>query len=140
MTPEQTVTVLAKCAAFDRRTVGRADVLAWHEVLSDLDFAVALEAVKRWYTNNRDWIMPSDVRALAVEIRRERHRDALDAPPTDTGPLTDRSAEIQAFIAGVRSSLPKGDPGALRHGHSRWRANRERLQRAQDRNRGRASA
>ena len=139
MTPEETARVLAKCAAFDRRTVGRADVLAWHEVLGGLDVGDALAAVTRGYATNRDWIMPSDVVSHAADIRRERvrrerHAAALEgAPATDSRPLTDRSPEIQAFVRKVRDGLPPGDPDSLRHGHRHWRqvaATRQRQARA----------
>lgn len=72
MTPDQTATVLAKCAAVDQRTIGRADVLAWHELVGHLDHADALEAVKRWYGTHRDRIMPSDLLDEAKAIRKER--------------------------------------------------------------------
>lgn len=54
--------LLAYIAAFDKRTVGTADVLAWHDVLSDLSFDAAKEAVRRWYADNDGMIMPANVR------------------------------------------------------------------------------
>lgn len=72
MTPEETAAVLAKCAAVDQRTVGRADVLAWHEILERFEMPDCHEAVKRWYSTHRERIMPSDVVALVKEIRSER--------------------------------------------------------------------
>ena len=38
MTPSQTAELLGLCAAFDRRTIGKADVLAWQTVLGDIEF------------------------------------------------------------------------------------------------------
>jgi hypothetical protein len=54
--------LLAYIAAFDKRTVGAADVLAWHDVLGDLDFDAAKEAVRKWYADNDGMIMPAHVR------------------------------------------------------------------------------
>jgi hypothetical protein len=137
MTPEETATVLAKCAAVDRRTVGRADVLAWHEIIGHLDFGVGLEAVRRWYTHHRDWIMPSDVVELGNEIIRERRKaererralEAVQQAKAEYKAATDRTAEIAQFVASVRDGLEPGDSDALRYGHKRWRLNRERLRR-----------
>jgi hypothetical protein len=72
MSPEETAVLLAKCASVDQRTVGRADVLSWHELVGHLPLADALEAVKRWYSNRRDRIMPSDVIDGARAIGNER--------------------------------------------------------------------
>lgn len=60
--------LLAYMAAFDKRTIGDADVIAWHDAVGDLDFRPALEAVRRWYgiEGNR-WIMPGDVRGGCVK-------------------------------------------------------------------------
>ena len=38
--------LLAYIAAFDKRTVGAADVLAWHDVLSDLDYVRGIHSVR----------------------------------------------------------------------------------------------
>lgn len=125
MNVKEAALVLAKCQAYDRRTVGVADVKAWWEVLHDVDVTDALDAVTRHYRDRREWIMPSDVRHLAAEIDRERRRAireardaeqrALDATPPAT---TDRSREVRDA---VRAVLPPGDPDKLRWGHKHWR-------------------
>lgn len=71
MNPEQTGRLLAICAAFDRRTVGRADLLAWYRVLGDLDFAECEAAVIAHYTDRRDFVMPADIRTRVRQRRRE---------------------------------------------------------------------
>jgi hypothetical protein len=120
MTPEETARVLAKCAAFDRRTVGRADILAWHEVLSDLPVEDALQAVTAWYRERTEWVMPASVRSLALEVadqrrrvelraRIEAERIAIEAVPTE-----DRSAAVKALLAEVRDALPSVDPTKYR--------------------------
>lgn len=65
MTPADAARVLAKCATYDRRTIGVTDVGAWYEAIGDLDVESALWAVARWYGEHREWLMPSDVRDLA---------------------------------------------------------------------------
>lgn len=121
MTPGDTARVLGACALYDNRTVGVADAAAWHKVIGDLDVADAIEAVTRHYAESTDRIMPAHVRRIAVEIRRERHRIereaqerlAIEAYAAEAGRLTDRRAEIQAFVGQMRDVLPEGDREAL---------------------------
>lgn len=141
MTPEETATLLAKCAAVDRRTVGRADVLAWHEIVGHLDLGVGLEAVRRWYTEHREWIMPSDVVELGREIIRARRKVDREAAAQQALALEqadptrrDRSDDIAQLISQTRIMLPEGDQDKLRWGHRHWRQvreQRERMERAE---------
>lgn len=128
MTPEQTGDVLAKAAAFDQRTVGVSDVLAWHEAIGELDFADALAAVTRFYTMVTERrMMPGDLHQLVAEIERERRREsrlaieAAQTPETDPRPLADRSPEIREFVDQVRGVLPEGDPDKLHPRAAHWR-------------------
>jgi hypothetical protein len=126
MTPGDTARLLAKAAAFDQRTIGAADVAAWHEAVGDLDAGDALAAVTRHYQRTDQRIMPSHLRILTVEIGRERRkvlreaaeRRALDAEATEL--TTDRSAEIAAFVQQIRSGLPDSDPAVLRPRAAYW--------------------
>lgn len=81
MTPAEVAKVLAKAAAFDQRTVGEADVMAWHEILNRLEFGDALEAVTRHYTETRERLMPADVIRHARAVRDERTRAERTAAP-----------------------------------------------------------
>lgn len=62
MTIDETIDLLATCAAYDRRTVGKTDAVAWHAVVGDLPFSMAQQAVFAHYSDSREWIMPADVR------------------------------------------------------------------------------
>ncbi|HMB78079.1 MAG TPA: hypothetical protein VKN76_16910 [Kiloniellaceae bacterium] len=77
MTPEQTQAVLTKCAAYDRRTVSRTDVLAWHAIIGHQSFDACLGAVEDFYGEYSHHAMPADIRKLAV-ARSSRAR-AVDA-------------------------------------------------------------
>lgn len=72
MTHDEVAVLLAKCASVDQRTVGRADVLSWHELVGHLPLADTLDAVRRWYGARRDRIMPSDVIEGVRAIGNER--------------------------------------------------------------------
>lgn len=137
MTPAEVARMLAAVQAFDRRTVGEADVAAWHRVLVGVELADALEAVARHYGVSVEWLMPAHVRTLVAEIRRERRHAiqqavaarALEAE--QARPTRDRSAELEQLLTELRDRLPKGDPDALRHGHKKWRQADERRERAE---------
>lgn len=105
MTPEEVVDVLMKAAAFDQRTIGQADVLAWHEVIGRIDREDALTAVTRHYTESRDRIMPADVVRLVRVIREERQRPErheVRELPGRYEPDADRDARKQANLKRLR--------------------------------------
>jgi hypothetical protein len=103
MTPDETATVLAKAAAYDRRTVGRADVAAWHEALHDLDLADCLHAVTSHYQQpSPDWLMPGHIRA---HVRAQRGARPYDRPVRD----------VLALPPGQRAVPPTPGWRAARH-------------------------
>ncbi|WP_213452870.1 hypothetical protein [Rhizomonospora bruguierae] len=106
MNVAEAAAVLAKAAAFDRRTVGDADILAWHEILADVAVDDALAAVAAHYRDTRDWLMPSDVIRLARKVRAERRErsEALALPSRfEADPA--RAVRISAGLARCRDVL-----------------------------------
>ena len=96
MTPEETVDLLTVAAAFDPRTVGEGDAMAWHAVVGDLDFTDAKHAVIGHYTDTTDRIMPAHVRIRVRAMRRDRlAREVAPAPPPE---LTDTPGRYQAAL------------------------------------------
>lgn len=126
MTPADTGKVLMKVAAYDQRTVGAADIAAWHEVIGHLDLADCLNAVTTHYREQSTRAMPADIRKLALGIRdarqaRDRQTDrrlAIEAGPT----TRDRSPEVTALVKSVVDALPKVDA----HARALARARKER--------------
>jgi hypothetical protein len=113
MTPSDAAIVLALCATYDRRTIGRADATAWGRILGDAEVRDALQAVDDWYAQSRDWIMPADVIAGAKRLRDARlaaeRRAALDAQiktENNIGELHNRP--VAALTAG--QPIPIDDP------------------------------
>lgn len=129
MNLEETGAVLAKAAGFDNRTVGPANVLAWHEVLGDLNVHDCLRAITLHHRASTEYLMPAHIRRLAEDVRRDRQdqeleaerRLELEAYAATAGPLTDRSAEIQNFVHQVRDTLPEGNAEALHPRREHWR-------------------
>lgn len=125
MNVEQAGLLLAKVAGYDNRTVGDANILAWHEALSDVDFRDALQAVAAHFRGSTDYLMPVHVRRGAEAVDRDRRRTERERLEADQAI---ESAEARAFsadevsraavlIAELREKLPPGDPAKLRGEH-----------------------
>lgn len=76
MKPSEVAMILAKISAYDRRTVGEADIEAWTEALDgQVTVHDALMAVRDHFRESTDWLMPKMVIERSREIRRRRVRD-----------------------------------------------------------------
>jgi hypothetical protein len=110
MTPAQVAELLGFCAAFDRRTVGKADVLAWTTVLADVDFDAAKQAVTAHYANDTRWIMPADIRGTVRHNRADTAADiqgpGLPAEIPDADP-----DDVAAYLAAVRQQRTRAANG-----------------------------
>lgn len=102
MTPSETAAVLAKCAAYDARTIGEADVAAWHEIIGHLHVTPCLEAVAIHYREHATRAMPADIRRLATDIQA-RQRAALER------------AQRQRQIAAGRREMPRTGAAMVRY-------------------------
>lgn len=110
MTPAQTAELLAFAAAFDRRTVGKADVLAWHGVLGHLDYGAARDAVAGHYATETRWIMPADIRE---GVRHQRNVAAADfVGPGLTTEIPDANPDdVPAYLAALREQRTRAADG-----------------------------
>ena len=105
MTIEETIDLLTVAAAFDRRTIGEGDAVAWHAALGDLDFTDSREAVVAHYRERREWIMPADVRGRVRAIRDKRLNEGekfLDPPSGLDGPA------YQQWLINARRRIADG--------------------------------
>lgn len=100
MTPDETVDLLTVAAAFDQRTVGEGDAMAWHAVLGDLNFADAKQAVLGHYADTRERVMPADIRTRVLAIRARRLQDT-EIPAE---PLIALMDDPPAYLAAVRAA------------------------------------
>lgn len=107
MTPADVAELLALAAAFDSRTVGRADVAAWHAALGDLPFDDTRDALVAWYREHRERVYPSDIRAGVKRTRRDR-LERGDTEPPDADP-NDVPAYLDALRSG-RTRIADGTP------------------------------
>lgn len=138
MNLSETAELIATMAAYDQRTIGEADVIAWQTVLTDAPFQDCREAVLRYYAEHTDRIMPAHVRRIVRDIRREREAAARAtgwapgqagvpkdqaAPEVHSGgrmALSDLPAAVADLVAQVRAGLPEGDPEALYPRRAAW--------------------
>jgi hypothetical protein len=104
----ETATLLTMCAAYDRRTIGEADVRAWQAVLDDVAFADARDAVVEHYKRTRDWIMPADVRTIAKKARGDRLNRHLELVP-DADP-----DDVPAYLTALREDRMRTADGGGR--------------------------
>ncbi|WP_051814527.1 hypothetical protein RFN58_07060 [Streptomyces iakyrus] len=113
MTPAETAALLSFAAAFDRRTIGEADVLAWQTVLADIRFDPAKAAVAAHYARETRWIMPADIRQHVLTQRADTAADiqgpGLPAAIPDADP-----DDVQAYLAAVRQQRTRAADGELK--------------------------
>jgi hypothetical protein len=106
MTRSEIALLLGAVAARDQRTIGDADVLAWHEDLGDLDFADARAAVSRHYRENDKRIMPAHIRHHVRIIRSERRSQAeVRELPSRFETDGERDERIRRNVAKIRTLL-----------------------------------
>lgn len=110
MLPSQVAELLAMSSAFDSRTIGPADVAAWHAVIGDLDLDDAKAALIGWYAEHHERVMPADIRAGVKRIRRDR----LERDPNPGDPPSADPGDTVAYIDEVRAGRK-----ALADGRSR---------------------
>lgn len=63
MNIQQTTELLTRIQIIDNRKVEEATVLAWHELVGDLDFDMAVEAAKLHFRESTAYLTPAHVRA-----------------------------------------------------------------------------
>jgi len=122
MNRAETARLLGLAAAFDQRTVGDADVVAWSTVLDWVPFTDGVAAVKAHYAVEVRRVMPADVLGFARRVRRDRlDATVLPEPPAGlsaAGFVAWKQATLRAigdgsFVAPVRVELPARDVRGL---------------------------
>jgi hypothetical protein len=108
MNPQEVGQVLAVCAAFDQRTVGASDILAWLDVIGDLPCRDAMQAVKDHYRVNRERITVADIRERVVAMRRARLVNVEDIDLV--GDVDPDDPQWHRILQGRRAALMDGMP------------------------------
>lgn len=149
MNRSEAAMMLAQMQAYDQRTVGESDVIAWHALLVDAPFEDCQEAVRRHYAEQTDRIMPAHVRRLVRDIIREREvaatatgwapgqagvpKDQAMPELTDTvRALEELPASVLDLVTRVRAMLPEGSREALMPRKVAWEREHRAFVRTRD--------
>jgi hypothetical protein len=138
----ETGNALALAQAYDNRTVGEANVRAWHAILANLDAADVMAAIRTHYLTESAWIMPAHIGRIVGEIQQERAKAAREWAPGQFGvpkeqamPVLEKGARLTAddispdvvdLLSQLRASLPGAPREVLFPRQVEW----ERQQRA----------
>lgn len=106
MTKAQVARLLAVCAAFDQRTSGEEDDVAWLAAIGDLDFAEARDAVIGYYQENRERIMPSDIRQRVRDVHNARLAAVGDIEIPEE--LADKPIEARNWLQRQKDAIAAG--------------------------------
>ncbi|GAA3948138.1 hypothetical protein [Microbacterium soli] len=63
MNIQETNQLLIRIQVIDNRQIGDSTVIAWHELVGDLDYGMAVEAVKLHQRESTAYLTPAHVRA-----------------------------------------------------------------------------
>jgi len=105
MRPHEAAELLALAAAFDQRTVGEADALAWAEALGNINQADARTAVTEHYRHETRRLMPVDVLTGVRRIRSNRLAEFAEQVP-DADP-----DDVPAYLAALREQRYRAASG-----------------------------
>lgn len=132
ITFDEVARILAKCAAYDQRTVGEGDIRAWHEALNvaepPIEIEDALISVARFYAERTEGrIRPAHVieASHAMDLdRRQRARDeirdralerATEARAVEVVGTRDRADEVNQLLDDLRRRIgPRARPEVFR--------------------------
>lgn len=104
---DQVGKILATAAAFDNRTVGTADIVAWWRVIGHLAPGEAEAAVIAHYSESTDRIMPGHILARVKKLHADRLARTPDALP-DADP-----DDVHAWLAALREGRHRVATGQL---------------------------
>lgn len=105
MTKAEVAKLLAIVQAFDRRTVGEADVTAWHEVarLAGWRPEHAFRAVTEHFARPPEWLTPGHVTDRIRAARRDISRRIFTR---DIEPPSELHGDLQAELRWRRETVP----------------------------------
>lgn len=117
MTPDETKKILAKAALVDNRTIDLETIRAWHEIIGDLNYPEALQALTIHRRESTDYLQPAHIR---INIRKAREHLATNhnrARALEATPATTRNkppAWFREFLNNLGKETPQPDLSAQR--------------------------
>lgn len=113
MQRSQTARLLAKAQLIDNRTVDELTIEAWHEVMADVDYDDAMEALSVHRRTSTDWVMPAHIVTGVKAIRKARLNTGTaidgipDADPDDVVAYLDALRARRLRIASGQDETPR---------------------------------
>lgn len=119
----ETGQLLALISAYDNRNFNEETAAAWYDLLAPYTLAEAKHAVKKHYTESRDWLMPADVLRIIKTERRNRLAKVETIVPSRAD-MTGTAAEL-ATTKALSKAIASGElsPEAYEHyvrGNTPW--------------------
>lgn len=126
----ETGALLALISAYDNRNFNEETTAAWYDLLSPYTLAEAKHAVKKHYSESREWLMPADVLRIIKTERRTRLAKVETVVPSRAD-MTDTAAEL-ATTKALSKAIASGEltPDAYEayvRGNTPWVAFRQGL-------------
>lgn len=118
MTPADASELLTIAAAFDRRTIGKADAIAWADALQGLDVADCGDAIRDHFRDSTEYLMPAHVRRGVQRIRDERIRAYFSEPDYDKDDVHGGLRAIRRARRAVGDGQPAGQVLELPGGYA----------------------
>jgi hypothetical protein len=87
MNRAETAELLSLAASYDRRTIGEADVHAWHAALGHYEFDDCRDALIEHYRSSTEWVLPAHIRRVVVS--RNNTRSGPLELPANAVPMPD---------------------------------------------------
>jgi len=128
-----TARLLAVIQAFDRRTIGDGDVIAWSAVLDDLDYGECADAVVMHQRNSPGvWLEPGHIRAIVKAARADwadrnaavEHHAAIAAVPYEQSAAhaayLEASQVLRDAVEAKYARLGEPPPRFSDHPFRRW--------------------
>ncbi len=118
MTEEETAKLLTLAAMVDNRPVSEESVIVWAEVLGNVSYEDACEALREHYRHSTAWLMPANIISIVASIKKRRTENATMSPatPEDCG---DHLWVVDGSCAKCLSWRPDAEP------RKRYRRNAE---------------
>jgi hypothetical protein len=108
MNRSESAQALSVAAAYDNRTIGETNVMAWADALADLRLTDVIDAIKAHYRDTTEFVQPAHIRPKVRNLRDRRIMDAvIPAPPAELA--DDPVAALEWHRAALRA-IADGEP------------------------------
>lgn len=99
--------LLALIKAYDNRSFNEETSAAWYDLLHPYSLTEAKHAVKKHYSESRDWLMPADVLRIIKTERRNRLAKVETIVPSRAD-MTSTAAEL-ATTKALSKAIASGE-------------------------------